>query len=67
MGGISVDMEFLFECSAQVYYPLYILPPKWAIACNSPAVGIRVPQTTQNLVVSRSCLVENDKETYEDL
>jgi len=28
---------------------------------------VRIPQTTQNLVISRSCFAEDDKEMYKDL
>ena len=31
------------------------------------AVVVRVPQTTQNLVISRCCFAEDGKELYKDL
>ena len=31
------------------------------------AVVVRVPQTTQNLVISRCCFAEDGKEMYKDL
>jgi len=31
------------------------------------AVVIRVPQTTQDLVISRCCLAEDGKDIYKDL
>ena len=31
------------------------------------AVGVRVLQTTRNLVISRSCFAEDGKEMYQEL
>ena len=50
---------------AQDKYEMTAFNSKWIY--GKLAVVVRVPQTTQNLVMSRSCLAEDGKEMYKDL
>ena len=40
---------------------------KFEIKIKKSAVVVHVLQTTQNLVISRSCFAEDDEEMYKDL
>ena len=49
----------------RVKYAMTAFNSKWK--CQKLAVVVRVPRTTQNLVISRSCFPEDGKEMYKDL
>ena len=51
--------------SAQAKYAMAAFNSKWKY--EKLAVAVCVPQTMQNLVISRCCFAEDGKEMYKDL